>query len=85
MPNYATFYLVITLKCNNNTTLHMVILTVNLVFSCSKKRKKENKQNHYSNNMKVKLKNCYKTQEIGLANHSFLSYILYCLALVKHS
>lgn len=42
MQNYAIFYLVISLKSNsNNKTLHVVILTVNLVFPCPEKKERK--------------------------------------------
>lgn len=40
MQNYATFNLVINLESNNNKLLHLVITSVNLVFS-ERERKKE--------------------------------------------
>ena len=61
MQNYATFYLVITLKSNNNKTMHVVILSVNLVLWKEGReggREGKIKKNNYSNDIKVKFKNC---------------------------
>ena len=45
MQNYATFNLVINLESsnNNNKLLHLVIISVNLVFSERERRKKGGK------------------------------------------
>lgn len=44
MQNYATFYLVTTLKSNNNKTMHVVILSVNLVLWKEGREGGENKK-----------------------------------------
>lgn len=60
MQNYATFNLVINLESNNNDELpHVVIISVNLVFSERERKEersgeREEKRNNYSNDTKVK-------------------------------
>ena len=60
MQNYATFKLVINLESNNNDELpHVVIISVNLVFSERERKEersgeREEKRNNYSNDTKVK-------------------------------
>ena len=60
MQNYATFNLVINLESNNNNELpHVVIISVNLVFSERERKEersaeREEKRNNYSNDTKVK-------------------------------
>lgn len=62
MQNYATFYLVMTLKPNSkNKTLHVVIFTVNFGRKKGMQGKKEGrgkkkKQNNFSNDIKIKFR-----------------------------